>query len=265
MKSWKHIAWWVTGVLAFFAVLSFTTAKHRERKLTGPEIDIDWSNGLFFVSKEDVLNKIRTVHENLTEVSIADANPDLIEQAVMQLPEVKRAEVFINIDGKLKISVEQRVPIARIIPEAGSSFYIDEDGKYMPLSKNFAARVLVVNGKFTQRYRNISAELLQRNDTLKKQTLFDEFFELAQFIRADSLWSAQIQQVYVNENKEFELIPRVGNHNIELGNTTDLEDKFRRLFIFYSEGLPYSNWNKYSKISLKYKNQVVCTLKQLPV
>jgi cell division protein FtsQ len=63
----------------------------------------------------------------------------------------------------------------------------------------------------------------------------------------------------VNEHQELELIPRVGNHRVLLGDTIDLQDKFRRLMIFYKEGLSKTGWNNYSVINLKFRNQVVCT------
>ena len=62
-----------------------------------------------------------------------------------------------------------------------------------------------------------------------------------------------------NRNQEFEIIPRVGAHQILLGNAENLELKFRNLKILYEEGLAYEGWNKYEIINLKYNNQVICS------
>jgi cell division protein FtsQ len=62
--------------------------------------------------------------------------------------------------------------------------------------------------------------------------------------------------VYVD--KDLELIPRVGNHTIILGNVSDLQEKFNKLMIFYKEAMPKVGWNKYKTLNLKYKNQIVC-------
>ena len=56
----------------------------------------------------------------------------------------------------------------------------------------------------------------------------------------------------------MELVPRVGNHIIALGPPTKLEEKLTRMKEFYTEGLNKVGWNKYSRISLKYDNQIVC-------
>jgi cell division protein FtsQ len=67
---------------------------------------------------------------------------------------------------------------------------------------------------------------------------------------------------HLNNEKEFELYPAVGNQKILFGKATDIAEKFEKLKIFYNEGLNKTdNWNKYSTINLKYKNQVVCTKK----
>ena len=66
---------------------------------------------------------------------------------------------------------------------------------------------------------------------------------------------------YIKENKEIELIPRVGNHNILLGNINGYEEKFKKLKLFYSEGVKQTGWNNYKEINLKFKDQIVCVKK----
>ena len=75
------------------------------------------------------------------------------------------------------------------------------------------------------------------------------------------LWSAEIQQFFVNEEGDIEFIPRVGNHTVVLGNDQFLDEKFNKLIHFYKEGLNKKGWDNYKVINLKYKNQVVCIKK----
>ena len=89
--------------------------------------------------------------------------------------------------------------------------------------------------------------------------MIEQVYELAKFIVADTFWNAQAEQIYVNENQELELIPRIGNHRIVIGDAENLAEKFNRLMIFYTQGLNKTGWNNYSVINLKYRNQVVCT------
>ena len=70
--------------------------------------------------------------------------------------------------------------------------------------------------------------------------------------------NAQIEQLYVNKEFEIELIPRVGNHRIVVGDATDIKTKLDKLKVFYDKGLNKTGWNEYSVINLKFANQVVC-------
>ena len=72
----------------------------------------------------------------------------------------------------------------------------------------------------------------------------------------------QIDQIYINENNEVQLIPRVGDHLIVLGNFDRYEQKLEKLRKFYLFGLNETSWNIYSKIDLRFKDQVVCTRKE---
>jgi cell division protein FtsQ len=85
---------------------------------------------------------------------------------------------------------------------------------------------------------------------------------MAKYINADDFWRSQIHQIYVNDNDDMEIVPLVGDQRIIFGDTTSMEEKFKKLLTFYQEGLNTTGWwNKYSTINLKFKNQIVCTKK----
>ena len=161
--------------------------------------------------------------------------------------------------------MKQRTPILRVINYKNDSYYIDLEGKLMPLSESYTARVPIATGLITESYANTySLDLLSRdiNDTLLTKFIIDDLYLLAKYINESEFWKAQIEQIYINADREIELIPVFGNHRILLGDATDLRDKFNKLLVFYKEGLNKTGWNVYTKINLKYKNQVVCTKAQ---
>src|SRR5690606_38519624 len=94
----------------------------------------------------------------------------------------------------------------------------------------------------------------QELDSLNEQKQMMQLFSLANFINQNPFWNAQINQVFINQNGDFELIPRVGNHRIILGNTQNMDKKFNKLKLFYQKGLNNTGWNEYSIINLKFKN-----------
>jgi cell division protein FtsQ len=170
---------------------------------------------------------------------------------LMLMPSVKNAEVFTSNDGRLNVEVSQRTPLFRILNNDGSSFYVDVDGRRMPLSSEYTARVPILTGAV-----NIPFSVLESNAA--REALLEDAIELFRFIEADPLWSAQTEHIVVTNHNEFEIVPRVGAHRILLGNTDHLYDKFARLRSFYDAMVLENNLNKYKRINLKFRNQVVC-------
>ena len=153
----------------------------------------------------------------------------------------------------------------RVINSNGDGYYIDDTGKLMPLSDKYTARVIVANGNISEPYAThymYSMADIARDSLKKANSMLDELYAMATYINADEFWKSQIQQIYVNSDKDMELVPLVGNQKIIFGDTTAMDEKFKKLMIFYTQGLNTTGWwDKYSIINLKFKNQIVCTKK----
>jgi cell division protein FtsQ len=109
---------------------------------------------------------------------------------------------------------------------------------------------------------HIQFDSYSADSAMKTPLLMDDVWQITKRIDADTFLRAQMVQVYITEDKKFELIPRVGNHIIVLGDISDLDEKLNKLQIFYHDGLNRTgSWNDYSIIDLQYKNQIVCTKK----
>jgi len=53
-------------------------------------------------------------------------------------------------------------------------------------------------------------------------------------------------------------VPRVGEHIAYLGQPTGVANKLERLRKFYRYGLNQAGWNKYSRVSVEFDNQIIC-------
>jgi cell division protein FtsQ len=170
-----------------------------------------------------------------------------------------------DVNGDIKINVTQRTPLVRIFTMGGESYYIDTQSKLMPLSDKYTARVLIVNGNIHEPYarRNMfSVNEIAKNAIFSEVSMLDDIYNMATYITKDTLLNDLIHQLSINDDKEFEMYPSIGDHKIIFGDATGIAEKFEKLKIFYKEGLNKTdNWNKYTTINLKYKNQVVCTKK----
>ncbi|OYY04309.1 MAG: cell division protein FtsQ, partial [Sphingobacteriia bacterium 35-40-5] len=172
------------------------------------------------------------------------------ENALKANPFIEFAKVYADMTGVIHVQIRQREPVLRVVNMANLHFYIDGNGNKIPLSDNYTAKVLVASGL-------IEEDFSGRVDTLKTKMARD-LFRTALFIRSDTLWDNQIEQLFVDLKGDIEMVPRVGGHKIILGSADSLQIKFRNLLVFYKKAIPKVGWDTYKTINLKYANQIVC-------
>lgn len=259
MKKILRISGWSSLVLATIVTTAFIDHDLGEETCSDVVIDITDEKSYGFISEGDVSDLLNREFNTPISQKVKDIHTYDIEKRLRKHEAVKEAEVYITIDGKLVIRLWQRRPIIRVFSKGGS-FYIDEFGEVMPVMQKFTAHVPVASGNIDIPFKEIhKMQRLGQGENKIDTSLYNDLFKLAQFIDSRQLWRAQIEQVYVDKDSEVELIPRVGNHTIVLGEVQDLEEKFEKLMLFYNKGLNKTGWNEFRKINLKFKDQVVCT------
>lgn len=247
---WKRvliISAWVICLGGLIALMSFIEVKKAGVICTAVKVNIPGSQ--YFIDKQEVDQILQTSSHTLIGRKLEGINIQDLENKLRANPFIEFAKVYTEMDGVLRVEVSQRQPILRIMNHYDMDFYVDQHGLKIPLSPNFTARVLVANGFIDELFTN-------HVDSLHTK-LAKDLFLTADFIRKDSLWDAQIAQLYVNKDHEIELIPRVGSQRILIGNADSLQVKFANLMAFYKEVLPKVGWDKYSTINIKYSGQVV--------
>ncbi len=260
MKRFLNILFWLAMAAYFFFALGFVSDRRHGLICTGVEVVVTDSARSRFVTAADISQMVDNRTQKLTGRLFDSINTQKIEQRLDGYAPVNRSEVYKTIDGKLCINVEQRIPVLRIMNRYGESYYLDERGEALKHSSRYSAHVLVANGYINQRAPGQQGFNVLKEDTPpEKRSIIRELFYLANYINDDKFWKAQIQQVYVNEDGDFELIPRVGAHVIVFGAFDRADDKFSRLESLYRNGLNVKGWNTYDVINLKYEGQIVCT------
>jgi cell division protein FtsQ len=259
MKTLKKIAI-CTAIIAYLGLVFGFFAGHYDKLLCDSvKIDIADSPERNFIASSDILKMLEKNNIKYIGVHLSNIDLNKIEQIVKSNQIVAECKAYTGINGSLHIEVTQRIPLVRIIDSQGQGYYIDKEGNILNLSRHYAPRLLVVNGNIKTPFRvGKPANINALTDSLAAKRLKD-ICTLADFINEEDFWNAQIEQIYVNHNGEFELIPRVGPHLILFGDIDQYQEKFRKLEIFYKEGLNNVGWNQYLTINLKYKDQVVCT------
>jgi cell division protein FtsQ len=259
----KNTVMWVTLILVFIASISYAKSKQAEMLCKEVIINIDDESGNYFVENDDIKELLNNKGKKLSGFELNNINISLLETLIENNPYVENAEVYSTIDGTLYISIQQREPVIRIITTKDDQYYIDKEGRFMPLSEKFTARVPVASGNLFTAFGDLSIPVIERTcDSLGiKKPVVCDVYKIARELMQDEFWDAQLEQIYVNSDNEVELIPRVGNHRILIGNSDNLKEKLDNLMVFYTKGLNNIGWEKYSTINMKYKGQVVCTLR----
>ena len=238
---------WVTCLGGLVVLMSFIEGKKSE--LVCKDVKIFIPGNQYFIDREEVDNILQVNSRALIGRKMQSIDIQGLESKLKANPFIEFAKVYTDMDGVINVEISQRQPILRVMNRFDQDFYVDQHGLKIPLSANFTARVLVANGYIDEAFAN-------NVDSLHTPMAM-ELFKNADYIRRDSLWDAQIAQLYVNKDHEIELIPRVGNNRILIGNADSLESKLHNLVVFYKKALPLVGWDAYKIINVKYANQVV--------
>lgn len=246
-KRFITAVWSLLGV-ATLVLLVAAMDKKKHEACADIKIEIEGAEEHVFVDEKDVMAVLkRNGAVKGAEVSVI--NLRLLEKILEKNAWIKNAELFFDNNQTLNVKIAEREPIARVFSLSGRSFYIDSSGMQLPLSSDLSARVPV----FTS-FRSDSKKL-SAPDSL----LLNDIKKIAQFINEDSFWTAQVSQIDITPQRTFEMIPVIGNQVIVLGNADSLQSKFDRLFSFYKQVWAKTGFEKYEKIDVQFKGQVVAT------
>ncbi|ASU35899.1 cell division protein FtsQ/DivIB [Mucilaginibacter xinganensis] len=247
---WKRLLISLAWIISFgglIVLMSFIERKKGE--VLCKDVKIYIPGNQYFIDREEVDNILQVNSNALIGRRMELININLLEKKLKANPFIEFAKVYTDMDGIINVEISQRQPILRLMNRFDQDFYVDQHGLKIPLSANFTARVIVANGYIDELFAN-------HVDSLHT-AMARQLFKTADYIRRDSLWDAQIAQIYVNKDHEIELIPRVGNNRILLGDADSLDNKFHNLRVFYKKALPLVGWDAYKVINIKYANQVV--------
>lgn len=228
--------------------MSFVSIKQQSISCTNVKILIPGADN--FIEREEIDAILNQSQGKLIGRKLEMINLQDIEKSLKANPYIAFATVYADMDGIIHIEVQQRQPILRIINSNDQDYYIDRNGLKMPVSGNFTANVLVANGRIMEHFTG-------KVDTLITKLAAD-LYKTALYIKSDSVWDAQIEQLFVNDKSDIELVPRVGIQRIILGSADSLEIKMNNLLAFYKQAMPKVGWDTYKTINIKYTNQIVC-------
>lgn len=237
-------------LMAMILLISFVGKRHNARLVDDVKISILDEKDNYFLDDVDIFN-LMTLDgsEWVVGQEIGLINLKKLENRLNRNPYLRKTEIYIDLKGVINVKAWMKKPLARIIPDRGAQAYICEDHSLMPMSTRYSSRVMLIRGS--------GVDYIINEDSLKN----DFGRQLIKFIEAvdrDPFLQAQIAEIEIEKDKELILYPQVTKQYIEFGELNDFEAKIDKLNIFYKDILPFKGWNTYDRVSLKFKNQIVC-------
>ena len=140
--NWGYIKMIVLlGIVVF--LFAFASNRNANKSVSKPIVKFIGDNNLF-ITNETVSKLLIQNYGSVKNVPKETLDLNKLENALKSNPMIKTAEVYVAVNGTLNAEIEQKTPIARVSTNA--SYYIDDEGLYMPLSNNYSARVPLVTG-----------------------------------------------------------------------------------------------------------------------
>jgi cell division protein FtsQ len=234
-------------------VILLAAAMHKQNndRCKDYRITIKGAKDNLFIDQQDVEKLLMdATNGKLKNQLLSSFDLGLLEHTLKSNQWISKADLYFDNHDVLHVTVIEKEPVARVFTVAGNSYYIDREGSRLPLSPMMSARVPVFTG-FPDK------KILKGNDSI----LFRQVQNMAVFILNDPFWMAQVSQVDITPERNFEMIPVVGNHLVKFGNGDAIEKKFHRLFVFYKQVLSKAGFEKYRTIDVQYAGQVVASSK----
>ena len=248
----RRILWGLGVGLSLIALIALTESRQEQKRCLEVIVQLDKVDGHQFLSKRDVTGYLTNEGNNPVVGETFDKiDFRTLEQRLKRHGLVKNCQVSRDLKGNVVVSIEQPRPVARLV-SFGSDFqfvggqYVSEEGRFFPTSMNHTVRVPLLSGRYFANHKTLANSSSQGIMTLLTM------------IRKDVFWQAQITEIDISEQGAITLWPTYGTHRIELGAPINLELKFKKLKLFYKSVLSAKGWNRYSRVNVQYRNQIVC-------
>lgn len=237
-NKWRILKILITVILFGF-LLSFSLKRFNNASMEKISVRLIAPQGkekVYFIDEKDVKQFIQ--QSNPTK-RIGDIDIPHLEKEVEHFPSVDSANVYLNLNGNLNVDIVQKVPAFRLLKD-GQNFYVDAKGNEFPVSKNYSHPSMLVMGDVG---RNEYVKLAELVDKINKDDFSRKYFI-----------------GIAKEKGSYNLLTSEGNYKVEIGDLENIDFKVKGFQTFVEKYLIYQEPEKYSKISVKYDNQIVTTL-----
>ncbi|MBP6871188.1 MAG: hypothetical protein KBC43_04220 [Bacteroidales bacterium] len=257
MKKLLNILFLIFLMAAVIILPAFTDLEHHRNVYREFTVEVLNQTDKSLITTSEIHELVRKNFGEIKGSPVSIIDIDKMEKLVDSNPYVSACEVYKTMDCELILKARVREPLVRIANQQGEQFYLDLNGCAMPLSPAHPSHVTLAGGNIPERLMSIDKSE-KPLDKFDRSSVLHQIYPVAYAISRDEFLESFIDQIYIHENGEIELVPRVGSQVILFGSGEDAAEKLENLKVFYRKVMRNIDWNTYKTINLKYKNQVVC-------
>lgn len=223
-------------------IVGILWARDKSRDEVCNEIMVEVLNddSTHFVTPAGVIHELERNHIIVKGKPVWQINVEDIEAKLGESQYIESVQCLFENGGRLKIKVEQIVPVMRVF-DGNQSYYVNKDGKRMTAVSTFFANVPIIEGHFTKKYSPL------------------RLLPLVKYVENDSALRSLVTMYCVHDTNNIYIVPSIHGHVVNIGNCDDFEGKFEKLKLFYKKVMPVKGWMHYDTISVKWNHQVVAT------
>ena len=234
-KHWSYIKGLILLTVVMF-LYAFAFNRNNDSSIRSVNIDFIGENTLY-ISKADVDKMLIQNHEYVQCIDKKKLDLNELEIRISDNAMIESAEAYLNVKGDLHIEIEQRSPLARVVSDP--SYYIDQHGKRMPLSKQYSARVLLVHG-------------------VNSESCLKDVYRLLKVIDADAFLKLYTTDLIIHADQQISMRLRDCSFEVLLGDLVHLDQKIKNFKAFYQKAKKDKLLKRYKAVNLKFNQQVVC-------
>lgn len=220
-------------------LLSFSKSRYELRDVQEVIKIINYADGNHFITEKAVDSILKKSHPDYPNMQMRRVSPRDMEQLLNQNEYISFANVYLENNGTLFTEVHQETPVLRVHYNS-EQYYISKSGKKLPLSKEYAAKVLIADGD------------IQKSEYAK-------LIELVTIINEDNLLKNLVIGIRKESQNSFILLIDGGDYTLEIGKLENLKSKLKNFEVFHEEYIQKTAEMPYKKFNLRFNNQIVAS------
>ena len=232
---WVRVLSFSFWIVLSISMIVLSSYRNSMRLIQGFHVHID-ENYPQMISKDSVDNMLKLVFKDSTSKQKSEIHLKRLESQLTQNDLIKKTEAFLTLDDVLHIKVIPRIPVARV--KGKSEFYLDKEGKPIPLSPTHDSEVpTIVNDPDVNRYEALSL--------------------LSIAIAKDGFLVSHIKDIQDHGDAvSMNVIDE--KYQIKIKSVDDIQIKFKNYKAFYAVAKDQGVIGDYTEVALDYSNQIIC-------